>query len=66
MEVRYFDIELMEIVRGFLECSKKEEFYNNVMMLKEFVENLRDVDMRLKMFKGNFPIKFEEIKYLFE
>jgi len=52
-EVRYFDRELMKIIRGFLQCTKKEEFYNNVMRLKEFVEDLREVERMLDEFNEN-------------
>jgi len=47
-EVRYFDRELMKIIRGFLQCTKKEEFYENVMRLKEFVEDLRGISQILE------------------
>jgi len=57
---------IYQVNRRFLKCSKKGEFYNNVMRLKEFVEDLKEVEMMLKEFKIGLPLRFEEIKYLFK
>ena len=47
--------------RRFLKCSKKGEFYNNVMRLREFVEELKEIDRRLNEVKN---ITLKDLKKL--
>ncbi|HII59154.1 TPA: hypothetical protein HA335_01015 [Methanocaldococcus jannaschii] len=47
IDVRYFDKELIKIIRGIVRESKKDVFYNNMKRLKEFVEELREMEKKL-------------------
>ncbi len=47
IDVRYFDKELIKIIRGIVREPKKDVFYDNLNRLKEFVEELREIEKKL-------------------